>query len=325
LYKRFKYNTFYFLFHLKIGESDDGNDTPQLYVAAMRFSNAPQAIRPTLPVGPASLSTPMHYATLKTRLNWKREERQVYKALLFDLDGTLLPMDLDVFMKAYFHGVTRKFAHLLRPDKLISDILHGTAVMVKNCDRSRTNREVFWSDFATRVGSPAEVLEPMFDEFYDREFASLKQVTGPNPLARPLMEGLFRKGFRVAIATNPIFPERAIRERLRWLEIDDLPFDLVTTYETMHFCKPNPEYYIEVLELLGAAPGECLMIGNDVEEDLVAGNLGIKTFLVEDWLQNTKNLPIKADHRGSFADLAAYLDNLCVPVSNNRLTSSTNR
>jgi FMN phosphatase YigB (HAD superfamily) len=238
----------------------------------------------------------------------------VYKALLFDLDGTLLPMDIDAFTKAYFHGVTRKFAHL-RPDKLIGDILHGTASMVKSCDRNSTNREVFWADFAARVGSSAGALEPMFDEFYDREFASLKQATGANPPVRPLMENLFRKGFRVAIATNPIFPERAIRERLRWLEIDDLPYDLVTTYETMHFCKPNPDYYTEVLELLEVAPGECLMIGNDVEEDLSAGNLGIRTFLVDDCLLNPKNLPIQADYRGSFADLAAYLGDLCVPAN----------
>jgi FMN phosphatase YigB (HAD superfamily) len=238
----------------------------------------------------------------------------VYKALLFDLDGTLLPMDMDVFTKAYFLGVTRKFAHL-RPDKLIDDILHGTARMIKNCDRNFTNREVFWADFSARLGSPTGVIEPLFTAFYDREFASLRQVTLANPLARPLMENLFRQGFRVAIATNPIFPERAIRERLRWLEIDDLPYDLVTGYETMHFCKPNPDYYTEVLELLEVSPGDCLMIGNDVEEDLVAGKLGIRTFLVEDCLLNPKNLPIKTDYRGSFADLTAYLGDLCLTAN----------
>jgi FMN phosphatase YigB (HAD superfamily) len=242
------------------------------------------------------------------------EGKPLYKTLLFDLDGTLLPMDMDVFMKAYFQAVARKLAHLLQPEKLISDIWHGTTAMVENCDRSRTNSDVFWSDFLTRIDFPAEAMEPMFDEFYEREFPSLRQATGPNPLARPLIENLIRKGFQVAIATNPIFPERAIRERLRWLEIDDLPYALVTAYESMHFCKPNPEYYSEVLELLGAAPGDCLMIGNDVGEDLVAGSLGIKTFLVEDWLLNPKNLPIKTDYRGSFTDLAAFLDNLCVPV-----------
>lgn len=238
----------------------------------------------------------------------------MYKALLFDLDGTLLPMDMDAFMKAYFHAVTRKFAHLLPPEKLVRDILQGTASMVRDCDPNRTNREVFWSDFMARIDFPVEVLEPMFEEFYEREFTSLKQVTQPNPLARPMMTSLFRKGFRVAIATNPVFPERAIRERLRWLEIDDLPYALVTTYETMHFCKPNPNYYTEALELIGAVPGDCLMIGNDVEEDLIAGRLGMKTFLVDDWLLNTKNLSIQTDFRGSFADLAVYLEDLYPPA-----------
>jgi FMN phosphatase YigB (HAD superfamily) len=240
----------------------------------------------------------------------EQEGRPLYKAILFDLDGTLLPMDMDTFLKAYFHSVTRKFAHLLPPDRLIGDILHGTDAMVKSCDWNTTNREVFWSSFAPRTGIPAEVLEPMFDEFYGREFTGLQRVTGANPLARPLIEKLFRRGYRVAIATNPIFPERAISERLRWLELDTLPFDLVTTYETMHFCKPSPDYYTEVRRMLAVAPGDCLMVGNDVEEDLIAGSLGIKTFLVEDWLLNTRNLPVQADYRGSFADLAVYLDSL---------------
>jgi FMN phosphatase YigB (HAD superfamily) len=129
------------------------------------------------------------------------------------------------------------------------------------------------------------------------------------------MENLFCGGFQVAIATNPIFPERAIRERLRWLEIEDLPYDLITAYETMHFCKPSPDYYLEVLQLLKVAPEDCLMIGNDVEEDLSAQALGIRTFLVEDCLLNPKNLPIETDYRGSFADLAAYLGDLCVFVN----------
>ena len=77
----------------------------------------------------------------------------MYEALLFDLDGTLLPMDLDAFLKAYFNCVSRKFAHLLPPDKLVSDILHGTAAMVKDCDRRFTNREVFWASFSARAGS----------------------------------------------------------------------------------------------------------------------------------------------------------------------------
>jgi len=231
----------------------------------------------------------------------------LFTTFLFDLDGTLLPMDMEHFMNAYFQAVGCKFAHLIEPKKLIKEIFDGTMVMINNLNPQQTNQEVFWSYFTPRIGIPPEVLVPLFDEFYNNDFTNIKRVTRPNPLARRVLDQLMKKGYRVAIATNPVFPENAIRERLNWVEIGDLPYALVTTYENMHFCKPKIEYYEEVLCSLDARPVECLMIGNDVEEDLVARKLGIKTFLVEDWLLNTKNLPIETDYRGSFKDLAEFL------------------
>ena len=67
--------------------------------------------------------------------------------------------------------------------------------------------------------------------------------------------------------------------------------------ERMHFCKPNPAYYQEILELLGAKAEECLMIGNDVEEDMVAATLGIKTRLVTDLLISRDQLQIEPNYR----------------------------
>ncbi|NPV29549.1 MAG: HAD family hydrolase [Firmicutes bacterium] len=234
----------------------------------------------------------------------------MFKVLLFDLDGTLLPMNMDIFMKEYFRAVTRKFAHLIPPEKLIQDILYGTMAMINDTNPEKTNKEVFWSHFLPRVSLPEEVLVPMFDEFYAFDFASLKRCIHPNPLARPLLERLFERGFQVVIATNPVFPERAIQERMNWVEIGDLPYALVTTYENSHFCKPRLEYYQEVISCLGVRPQDCLMIGNDVEEDLAARKLGVTTFLVEDWLLNPRGLPIETDYRGSFQDLAAFLSSL---------------
>ncbi|MDH7578095.1 MAG: HAD family hydrolase [Bacillota bacterium] len=239
----------------------------------------------------------------------------MFKALLFDLDGTLVPMNMDHFMREYFRAVTHKFANLVQPEKLVREILNGTMAMINNTDPEKTNKEVFWSHFLSRVNLPEEVLVPMFDEFYVSEFADLKCCAHPNPLARPLMDLLFEKGFQVAIATNPVFPERAIRERMSWVEIGDLPYALVTTYENSHFCKPRVEYYEEVIGHLGVKPQECLMIGNDVEEDLVARKLGVRTFLVEDWLLNPRDLPIETDYRGSFRDLASFLNGLRVAVT----------
>ncbi len=234
----------------------------------------------------------------------------MFQALLFDLDGTLVPMNMETFMKEYFRAVARKFAHLIYPEKLIHNILDGTMAMVNNTDPEKTNKEVFWSHFLPRVSLPAEVLVSMFDEFYACDFAALKDCIQPNPLARPLMNSLFEKGFQIVIATNPVFPERAIQERLNWVEIGDLPYALVTTYENSHFCKPRVEYYEEVISYLGVKPQDCLMIGNDVEEDLIAGTLGIRTFLVDDWLLNARKLPIETDYRGSFGDLVSFLRSL---------------
>lgn len=231
----------------------------------------------------------------------------MFQALLFDLDGTLLPMDRDTFMKEYFRAVTHKFAHLIRPQKLIQDILYGTTAMVNDSDPKKTNKEVFWHHFLSRVGLPAEVLEPMFDEFYGYDFANLKYCIQPNPYARPLLNFLFEKGFQVVVATNPVFPERAIQERLTWVEIGDLPYTLVTAYENMHFCKPKVEYYEEVIGYLRVTPEACLMVGNDVEEDLIAQKLGIKTFLVEDCLLNPRELSFRTDYQGTFQDLVQFL------------------
>ena len=55
--------------------------------------------------------------------------------------------------------------------------------------------------------------------------------------------------------------------RIRWAGIDAEDFEVITTYETYHYCKPNPKYFQEVMEEFGLNPKECLMVGNDVQED----------------------------------------------------------
>jgi FMN phosphatase YigB (HAD superfamily) len=237
----------------------------------------------------------------------------LFTTILFDMDGTLVPMDMNTFTNAYMQAVEDKFARATDTKKLVRDIFYGTMKMVSDLDPSRTNRQVFWEHFSPQVGMPEEVLEPLFLEFYTSEFTRLKEsLPGGNPLARPLMEKLFQAGCRVAIATNPLFPSCAIMERLSWVGVRDFPYNLVTTYENMHFCKPHIEYYKEVIDLLGVSPRECLMVGNDVEEDLAARKLGIRVFLVEDWLLNARNLPVEADYRGSFQDLVEFVDQVII-------------
>lgn len=230
------------------------------------------------------------------------------RSLFFDLDGTLLGLDIDAFVPIYFQALARRFGGILPADALVNAILASTWAMVSDRDLSRSNEEVFWSDFLPRVGLGRERLDPIFTAFYRDEFPSLGHLARAVPEARRVLEHALSRGYRLVLATNPLFPRVAIVERMRWGGIHDVPFTMITAYEDMHACKPQPEYYQEILGVLGARPQECLMVGNDMQEDLAASLVGIRTFLVEGPFLRDKGHPrYEPDLRGTLLDLAALL------------------
>ncbi len=224
-------------------------------------------------------------------------------AILFDLDGTLLPMDMDEFSRAYFGLLAKKLApYGYEPDKLIQAVWAGTEAMVKN-DGKQSNEEQFWKTFAHIYGVDAKKDIDVFEDFYRNEFSAVKEVCGYHPKAAETVRLLKEKGFRVALATNPIFPPIATRQRISWTGLSFEEFELVTTYENSSYCKPNLNYYEEVMERLGVTPTECLMVGNDVSDDMVAEKLGMKVFLLTDCLINKDNKDIADYPSGSFEQL----------------------
>ncbi|MGI6575263.1 MAG: HAD family hydrolase [bacterium] len=234
----------------------------------------------------------------------------MYKTLLFDLDGTLLNLDIDRFLPIYFRALTTRFAHLMAPAEFIFHLMASTEAMINNKDQRLTNEEAFMLDFVPRISISREELMPILEDFYRHDFAKLADDTFFLPLAQKTVKNALEKGFEVVIATNPVFPRLAMEHRLHWAGLKDCPFRLVTTYENMHFCKPHIEYYKEILTLIGREPAECLMIGNDVQEDLVAGQIGIKTFLVKDCLINRLPKDPVADYQGYLADLYRFIREL---------------
>ncbi|NLY30156.1 MAG: HAD family hydrolase [Firmicutes bacterium] len=233
------------------------------------------------------------------------------RTILFDLDGTLVHYEYDDFLKAYLEGVANKVARLMNPQRFVKKLLKATEAMIKSLDEARTNKEVFWDHFAQGLEVPLEELIPLLDEFYLRDYPKIQETIGvaPHPAARNLVKQLIAKGYDVIIATNPVFPAVAIHERMRWGGIEDLPYSLVTTYENSRFCKPNIQYYAEILQELERSPHECIMVGNNTCEDLVAGDLGIKTFLVEDYLLDDGPFSREPDYRGSFEDMVDFFAN----------------
>ncbi len=229
------------------------------------------------------------------------------KTVLFDLDGTLLPMDQDVFAKNYLGGLAKKMAPLgYEPKLLVDSVWAGTVAMAKN-DGSKTNEEAFWECFSGLVGKDARADEPVFEEYYRVEFQKVRDVCGYDYRAAEVIRYLKDRGCRVALATNPLFPAIATHSRIRWAGLEPDDFDLVTTYENSSHCKPNPDYYRDILAELGETAENCIMVGNDVGEDMVAASLGMQVFLLTDCLLNRKDADTSAYPQGSFPELLEFL------------------
>lgn len=228
--------------------------------------------------------------------------------VLFDLDGTLLPMDQERFTGSYFKLLTEKLAsHGYEPEKLEDAIWTGTAAMIKN-DGGQSNEAVFWKQFAGIYGEEALADKSLFEAFYREEFQGARAVCGYDPQAAETVAQIKRRGYRVALATNPIFPAVATESRIRWAGLQPGDFLFYTTYENISYCKPDLRYYSAVLQRLGVQPGECCMVGNDVEEDMVARELGMHVFLLTDHMINKRRKDISCYPHGGFGQFLDFLD-----------------
>lgn len=232
------------------------------------------------------------------------------KAILFDLDGTLLPMDQDAFIKHYFGLLAAKLAPLGYDSRqLINAIWTGTAAMVKNTGET-TNETVFWRAFCQIFGEQALADEPVFDEYYRTDFQAVRSSCGFAPEAAQTIRLVRAKGLRPVLATNPVFPAVATQSRIRWAGLQPEDFELYTTYENSSYCKPNPQYYAQILRKLDLKPEECIMVGNDATEDLAAEALGIQVFLLTDCLINKEQKDISAYPQGGFPQLMEFIAGL---------------
>ncbi|MBQ9766923.1 MAG: HAD-IA family hydrolase [Lachnospiraceae bacterium] len=229
------------------------------------------------------------------------------KAVLFDLDGMLLPMDYDGFLKCYFGNLAKRLAKYgYDPDTLVKNIWTGTGAMVKN-DGSCMNETRFWDVFADIYGVNVLQDKVLFDDFYREDFVKAKEACGFEPMAKEVVEEVKRKGLVAVLATNPIFPMIATRQRMEWAGLSAEDFKLCTTYENIGYSKPNPAYYTEIAKRIGVAPEECLMVGNDVSEDMVAAKVGMQVFLLTDCLLNKKEEDFSGYPQGGFSELLEYL------------------
>ena len=229
--------------------------------------------------------------------------------ILFDLDGTLLPMDQNDFIKAYVTQLCRRYVPCgYDKDAIIKALWTGTAAMVKN-DGTCTNEDRFWAAFDALLGDTAPIRDSI-PSFYTAEFDAVKEIAAPSPLAREIVDTLRGKGYDLILATNPLFPAEGVRTRLSWIGLSPEDFSLVTTYDNSTFCKPFPGYYQEILQKTGKTPAQCRMVGNNPLDDMSAAKLGLDVYLVTDYIENEKGLPIDGFPQGSLASVLAWSEAL---------------
>lgn len=231
------------------------------------------------------------------------------RALLFDLDDTLLINDMEAFGAAYFRALAGKLRPLCPPEVLQPALDEAVRAMFRNDGRGGTNAEVFARIFFPRVGRTPEELMPLINEFYTHDFEALRRYTAPDPAARELLSLAVERGYQLAVATQPVFPRPAILARLRWAGVgaEEFPYAYISSYEQMRACKPHPYYFQTIVTALGRTPEECLMVGDSVETDLPAGKYGLKTFWVRRDRQEAAE-DVICDAQGTLGDLKHLLE-----------------
>lgn len=224
--------------------------------------------------------------------------------VLIDLDGTLLAQGFQPFQKAYLLGLSNHMG--LAPGEMIPKLLAATDQMMQKKLPSGTLEETFDEHFYPAIGIPKADLQAKIEDFYAHVFPTFRSFTSPHPDARHVVEELFSQGATLALATNPLFPYTAIEQRLEWagFPLKDYPFSLVPGFETFHFAKPNPAYFAELLGQLGCPNQPSVMLGDDLELDLLpSARMGIPGY----WLNpGSASLPEQNHPLSTAGDLKSF-------------------
>ncbi|MBN2604246.1 MAG: HAD hydrolase-like protein [Bacilli bacterium] len=226
--------------------------------------------------------------------------------ILFDLDGTVLPMDFDQFMRQYFINLGIHFKDKIDPNLLVQYVRECSDLMIGN-DTGNTNEEVFMAAFEKRIGHDITEYKEMFSMYYDTLFQRVQATTYPSKEMIESVKILQEKGYTIVLATNPLFPMKANHHRVRWAGLTPEDFSYISAFEMNHYCKPNAMYFEEVLQTIQKKPEECMMIGNDVVDDLGAMKLGIKTYIITDCIVNRNNIDYHSDYKGNYQDFLQFV------------------
>ena len=231
-----------------------------------------------------------------------------FRYIFFDLDGTLLNIDTDLFAANYFKLLAKYLAKFgFTPELSVPAIKQGTYAMMKN-NGEKTNETVFWETFEKVSGWDTTKVKGITENFYIEEFDKISEIVKFDENVSIIIKKLKELGYQLVVATNPLFPQIATKKRIEWAGLDTKDFVLYTTFENQSAAKPNLLYYKNLVENLGVLPKDCIMVGNDVDEDMCARDLGFDVFLILDNLINRNQKDISIFNKGSLQDFLKFME-----------------
>lgn len=231
--------------------------------------------------------------------------------VLFDLDGTLIDLNQDEFIRLYFVVLLDKLAALGYDRDFMLSALETAIRATKFNDGTCTNEVRFWQSLDGAVGGLTDTLREAIVSFYRDDFAYILEKTCTSyRRSREILDAARGKGLRIILATNPLFPAECTHARIRIGGMSPDDFEYITAYENSSYCKPNPAYFTELIAKLGISPAECIMVGNDTKDDFSAHALGIPVFVLTDGLINQGNVDLNDYPHGSVDELIMYINAL---------------
>ncbi len=232
------------------------------------------------------------------------------KNIFFDLDQTLLDFNLDEFLDLYMKLVYKRFLdNNLDASKLTKKINIAINDVINN-DGLNTNEEVFFKTFLKDTNYDITYMKDLFNKFYDEDFIKLKSLTKPFKYTKLYVSILKEKGYNLFLTTNPVFPYKALKQRIEWANLNEEDFTYITTFENSSYAKPNPKYFLDVLNKFNLKSSETILIGNDVSDDLGCLKVGIKSFIKTDSIINKDNIDYVSTYQGDEEELLDFIKNL---------------
>jgi len=225
------------------------------------------------------------------------------QGLFFDLDGTLLQVEMQQFIPAYLEDLSRQFVDNVPAERFSRVARQAVHALLREGDAERTNRERYLAMIERHLSIPPGLFEERLELWLEESLHRLSGHVSPIDHVRPLLDDCFTLGIPIILATNPVFPAAMIEARLAWSGLEDYPFNFITSYENTRYCKPQQGYFQDLLDRFELEARHCLMVGNDTEHDLAAAKVGIKTFLVDTYLIDRTDGKYSYDYRGELTDL----------------------